>query len=93
MKQENFSFKADDGKDIFFYRWLADGAACNAQSINTGFNSKDNSNNRPKAVIHIIHGMGEHAGRYEVFAEALTRNGFAVYSADQKGHGKTAGIR
>ena len=43
-----------------------------------------------KAVIHIIHGMGEHAGRYEEFANILADNGFAVYAMDQHGHGKTA---
>ncbi len=82
MKQQNFSFKAEDGKDIFYYRWLADNAA-----------GSDSSKNVPKAIIHIIHGMGEHAGRYAGFAEALTSNGFMVYSADQRGHGKTAGSR
>jgi alpha-beta hydrolase superfamily lysophospholipase len=44
-----------------------------------------------KAAVHIIHGMGEHAGRYEEFAGILTREGFAVYALDQRGHGKTAG--
>lgn len=82
MIQENLSFKAGDGKEIFFYRWLADDA--------TGKNS---SKNIPGVAIHIIHGMGEHAGRYAEFAEALTGNGFTVYSADQRGHGKTAGSR
>ncbi|MBN1299028.1 MAG: alpha/beta fold hydrolase, partial [Actinobacteria bacterium] len=31
-----------------------------------------------------------HAGRYEEFAEFLAGNGFTVYAADQRGHGKTA---
>jgi alpha-beta hydrolase superfamily lysophospholipase len=44
----------------------------------------------PKGVVQISHGMQEHAGRYERVAEFFTRNGYAVYANDQRGHGKTA---
>jgi len=44
----------------------------------------------PKAVMLIIHGMAEHAGRYARFAKALTQAGYAVYAPDLPGHGKTA---
>lgn len=44
----------------------------------------------PKAVVQILHGMGEHAGRYARVAEALNAEGFAVYAHDQRGHGRTA---
>lgn len=43
----------------------------------------------PKAVILIIHGMSEHAARYEAFARFLNENGFVVYANDLRGHGKT----
>lgn len=42
----------------------------------------------PKAVVQIAHGMEEHQGRYKVFAEMLNKNGYAVVSADMRGHGK-----
>jgi alpha-beta hydrolase superfamily lysophospholipase len=42
-----------------------------------------------KAAINISHGMAETAARYERFAGILTNNGYAVYVADQRGHGKT----
>ena len=42
-------------------------------------------------VVQIVHGMVEHAMRYERFAEALTAHGYKVYAHDQRGHGKTAG--
>jgi alpha-beta hydrolase superfamily lysophospholipase len=42
-----------------------------------------------KAAINISHGMAETAGRYERFASSLTQHGYAVYAADQRGHGKT----
>lgn len=44
----------------------------------------------PRAVVHIVHGMSEHAARYARVAEALTSSGFVVLAHDQRGHGKTA---
>ena len=46
---------------------------------------------KPKAVVYIVHGMAEHALRYDDFAQYLLDNGFSVYSMDLRGHGKTAG--
>ncbi|TVR17971.1 MAG: alpha/beta hydrolase [Balneolaceae bacterium] len=43
----------------------------------------------PVGVIQILHGMAEHAGRYNMFANRLTGNGYAVYAHDHRGHGKT----
>jgi alpha-beta hydrolase superfamily lysophospholipase len=42
-------------------------------------------------AVQIAHGMVEHAARYERFAAALTKAGYAVYANDHRGHGKTAG--
>ena len=42
-----------------------------------------------KGIVHIIHGMGEHALRYNEFAAYLNGLGFTVYAMDQRGHGKT----
>jgi alpha-beta hydrolase superfamily lysophospholipase len=44
----------------------------------------------PLGMVHLVHGMSEHSGRYDRFAEALTAKGFEVWAADQRGHGKTA---
>ena len=44
----------------------------------------------PRAVLQIVHGMGEHAARYERFAREATAAGWAVYAADCRGHGETA---
>jgi alpha-beta hydrolase superfamily lysophospholipase len=43
-----------------------------------------------RGVVQIAHGMAETAGRYEYFADSLTRAGYAVYANDHRGHGKTA---
>ena len=40
--------------------------------------------------IHILHGMAEHSGRYEYFAEKLCEQGYFVSAHDHRGHGFTA---
>jgi alpha-beta hydrolase superfamily lysophospholipase len=40
--------------------------------------------------VQIVHGIGEHSGRYNRFARALADHGFAVFAEDHRGHGKTA---
>ncbi len=42
-------------------------------------------------VIQIIHGSIEHGKRYQHFAEFLQANGFTVYVADLRGHGRSIG--
>lgn len=46
---------------------------------------------QPKGMVHIIHGMSEHADRYDDFGTALSNQGYLVHSTDLRGHGKTAG--
>lgn len=43
----------------------------------------------PKAVVQLVHGLGEHSRRYDHVAAALNRAGFSVYSDDHRGHGVT----
>ncbi len=44
----------------------------------------------PRAIIHIAHGLAEHAGRYARTAKSLNSYGYAVYANDMRGHGQTA---
>lgn len=44
-----------------------------------------------KALVVIVHGIGEHSGRYEHVAQAFTENGFHTFSYDQRGHGRSDG--
>jgi acylglycerol lipase len=47
----------------------------------------------PKAVVLLIHGVAEHAGRYQHVADFLTGHGYAIYSMDYIGHGHSEGTR
>ena len=41
----------------------------------------------PKAVVQLIHGIAEHIGRYDEFANFLTQHGYVVAADDHMGHG------
>lgn len=45
-----------------------------------------------KAVVVLVHGYGEHSGRYAHVVEALTQQNYAVYTIDHRGHGKSEGV-
>ncbi|MEX0152967.1 alpha/beta fold hydrolase [Microbacterium sp. LMI1-1-1.1] len=47
---------------------------------------------RPRGVVQLLHGVGEHAGRYAALIDALTAAGYVVYADDHRGHGRT-GLR
>ncbi|MGI9206261.1 MAG: alpha/beta fold hydrolase [Woeseiaceae bacterium] len=46
------------------------------------------ANNEVRAVIQILHGMGEHAARYDRFASACNLRGVAAVSHNHRGHGQ-----
>jgi alpha-beta hydrolase superfamily lysophospholipase len=48
---------------------------------------------KPRAQVLIVHGLGEHAGRYQHVAARLNTWGFAVRAYDQYGHGQSDGPR
>ena len=47
----------------------------------------------PLGTVLLVHGLGEHAGRYGEVAAHLRQWGFAVRAYDQQGHGQSAGAR
>lgn len=46
-----------------------------------------------RAVVVIVHGLGEHGGRYDHVARRFAAAGFACYAADHYGHGRSDGGR
>ena len=48
---------------------------------------------KPLGTVILVHGLGEHAGRYGEVAAHLHQWGFAVRAYDQQGHGQSEGPR
>lgn len=47
----------------------------------------------PRSALLLVHGFGEHCGRYEEMATWLAERGFAVHAYDHQGHGRSPGPR
>ncbi len=47
----------------------------------------------PAAVLAVVHGYGEHGGRYGYLVEAVVPLGYAVHVYDLRGHGRSPGRR
>lgn len=73
-------FTARDGENLALYEWPME--AWEADNTLP-----------PRAVVLIVHGLGEHASRYDHVAQQLLDWGFAVRAYDQRGHGESGGAR
>lgn len=73
-------FTARDGVNLAFYDWPMD-----------AWQADDTL--PPRAVVLMVHGLGEHARRYDHVARQLLDWGFAVRAYDQRGHGESGGER
>jgi alpha-beta hydrolase superfamily lysophospholipase len=47
----------------------------------------------PDTVLAIVHGFGEHSGRYANLVDRLVPRGHAIYALDLRGHGRSPGQR
>jgi acylglycerol lipase len=52
---------------------------------------------RPDSAAHsvllVVHGYGEHSGRYDNVIDYFVPRGFAIYALDHRGHGRSGGER
>ena len=48
---------------------------------------------KPTASLLVVHGLGEHSGRYAKFAQALCEAGIAVFTFDGRGHGQSESVK
>jgi acylglycerol lipase len=46
-----------------------------------------------KITFAVVHGLGEHSGRYERFARGMARHDMSTYAVDLRGHGESDGQR
>jgi alpha-beta hydrolase superfamily lysophospholipase len=54
---------------------------------------RDWAPSQARGAVLIVHGLGEHSGRYQRLAQWFNQRGYAVRSYDQRGHGQTPGQR
>ena len=88
MMPANSKFLSEDSFSVNTREWgwkSYDGVEMYAQS----WEPEEN----PKAVVCLVHGLGEHSGRYAHVGKAFTDAGFALAGFDLRGHGKTVGPR
>lgn len=50
-------------------------------------------NAEPDTLVVLVHGIGEHSGRYTHVAARLVDAGYGVYALDHRGHGNSSGTR
>jgi alpha-beta hydrolase superfamily lysophospholipase len=48
---------------------------------------------QPHAIACVMHGLGEHGGRYVAMAEVLAERGITLMALDSRGHGRSDGKR
>jgi len=48
---------------------------------------------KAKGIVIIVHGIGEHSGRYGNIVNAMEKRKISFYSMDNRGHGKSTGTR
>ncbi|MBV1882533.1 MAG: alpha/beta hydrolase [Pseudomonadales bacterium] len=68
---ETLTTPGADHRDIPFRSWSAD----------------PTSNPTYKGVVHLLHGMAEHSGRYAPLAKELVSDGYILIAHDHRGHG------
>jgi alpha-beta hydrolase superfamily lysophospholipase len=47
----------------------------------------------PRGAVMLVHGLGEHSGRYDHVGHYLAEKGFSVFAYDHQGHGRSEGRR
>ncbi|MEO1622919.1 MAG: lysophospholipase [Cyanobacteria bacterium J06632_3] len=79
------TFVGSHALQLFYQSWYP--ASMSAGSDASGHPQK------VKGVLALVHGLGEHCGRYCAVVKGLTSAGYAVFGFDNQGHGKSEGQR
>ena len=75
-------FTARDGENLALYHWQAEQSSKQPEDLGVP----------SRGVVLIVHGLGEHAGRYDFVANSLSNWGFKVCAYDHRGHGESTGL-
>jgi len=82
VKHDKGRFQGAGGLELFYQRWRPEAephVRWRAVPV--------------KAILVIIHGFGEHSGRYLNVVDHLVPRGYAIYGFDHRGHGRSPGKR
>ncbi|MBC7648469.1 MAG: lysophospholipase [Vitreoscilla sp.] len=74
-------FTTSDGENLALYSWQPEDSTKQTGRLGV----------QTRAVVLIVHGLGEHSGRYDHVAHSLRHWGFDVRAYDQRGHGESGG--
>ena len=82
-QQSEHKFKSGD-VELFYQSWPAE-----SPKVNIEFNSFVIR----KAIVILVHGLGDHSGHYMTVVNHFSKLGFQFYGYDQRGHGQSPGKR
>lgn len=88
VQHERFTYVDDYGITIHAQKWLPDLRSL-ALTAPVAGDAASFSDAEALGVVQLVHGISEHAGRYDRFARELAAAGFIVYAEDHRGHGLT----
>lgn len=77
-ESSSFTVKASDGNEIFMDRWES---------------PEPPKSDSPRRVLFVLHGYGEHSGRYKHVPKYLSKQFDRFYAMDIRGHGRSGGLR
>lgn len=92
------TFSGSNSLRLFYQSWypavLTGDATCASETDSDANGSLSAGLDPPVlGVLALVHGLGEHSGRYSNVVKALTAAGYAVFAFDNQGHGKSEGQR
>jgi alpha-beta hydrolase superfamily lysophospholipase len=87
------TLKTQDGIELFCRVWLPGGPGGATEDARAAATASADAAGRPRALVVMCHGQGDHSGRHTHVAQFFAERGYAVYAYDLRGQGKSGGTR
>lgn len=84
------TFSGSHSLQLFYQSWYPQPPDVAVETAESAYSA---NNSTVKGVLILVHGLGEHSGRYCEVVAALTAAGYAVFAFDNQGHGRSEGQR